>query len=97
MNQEIYRKIIPLYNDTPTNILAERQYSINRPLLKANQEDYSVVVEAATVDMSLAALDQNPNYKIMIFCELKDDTVPVKPPGLEYGPNIFTFQGLRVS
>jgi hypothetical protein len=29
----------------------------------------------------------------MIFCELKSDSTPVKPAGLEYGPNYFKFPG----
>ena len=90
--RKIERQRVPLYNDTTQNIPAIAQYITGTPTLD-KADAYSVVVESAAIDLSNAVLNTNPRYEIMIFCDLKADTTPVKPPGLEWGPNYFKFPG----
>lgn len=92
----IKRERVPLFNGTNQNIAAIPNYVSGTPIIE-KASDYSVVVETAAIDLRNAALDTRPDYEVMIFCELKDDTVPVKPPGLVYGPNYFRFPGVLTS
>jgi hypothetical protein len=92
MNREILRNRVPVYNNSGSVIAAERTVNVGKVLLE-NPTEYVVAVESASIDLSQVIFDPSPDYKIMIFCELKADTTPPAPAGLVYGPNVFSFPG----
>ncbi len=90
--RNIERQRVPLYNDTNQNIPAIARYMVGTESLD-NASAYSVVLESAAIDLGQAVLNTNPGYRVMIWCDLKDDTVPPKPATLQYGANYFSFPG----
>lgn len=91
-SKNIERHRVPLYNDSSQNIPAIASFMTGTPVIE-KASDYSVVVETAAIDISNVVLNTNPKYKVMVFCELKSDTIPTKPALMEYGPNYFSFPG----
>lgn len=92
MNKEIYRNRIPSYNNNSFDVIAERTVNVGKPILQ-DPSEYMVAIESACVDLSKAVLDPNPDYKILIWCDLKPETSPPTPDGMVYGPNLYTFSG----
>ena len=88
----IERCSVPLYNTTPLDTPALIPFNSGVTILDS-AGDYTVVVESAAIDLKNVSLNPNPGYEIMVFCDLKDDTTPQKPPGLEWGANYFKFPG----
>ena len=88
----IERHRVPLYNGTTQNIPAIATFMSGTEVIE-DASDYTVVVETAAIDIGNAVLNTRPNYRIMVFCELKDFTVPATPAGMVFGSNYYTFPG----
>lgn len=88
----IERHRVPLYNGTPQNIPAIPTFMSGTGVIE-KASDYTVVVETAAIDIANAVLNTRPNYRIMVFCELKDNTNPPTPAGMVYGANYYSFPG----
>jgi hypothetical protein len=88
----IERHRVPLYNSTTQNIPAIPTFMSGTEVIE-KASDYTVVVETAAIDIANAVLNTRPNYRIMVFCELKTDTNPPVPVGMTYGANYYSFPG----
>jgi hypothetical protein len=96
MSQQTTRNIerhrVPLYNGSTQNIPAIPTFMSGTEVID-KASDYTVVVETAAIDIANAVLNTRPNYRIMVFCELKTDTNPPTPAGMVYGANYYSYPG----
>ena len=90
MNKDIQRLIVDFYNNTPTDVIAQMQYNTSEPIVDVANA-YTLVIESAEINLGNMPLDLEPNFTILIMCNLKDAETPA---GMIYGPNYYTFPGV---
>lgn len=80
MNQsyEIKRVTVDMYNPGDQDMLAEATYNALIPVVD-NAQEYTAIVEYATVDLSSMVLNPNPGFTVLIFNNDKSGRFPNLP------------------